>query len=53
MADKLGVHEGAVKLGVHRLRRRFGKVLKEEIADTVSSEDQIEGEIRFLLSGIA
>ncbi len=43
VADRLGVDEGAVKLGVHRLRRRFGKMLQEEVAHTVSSEDQIEG----------
>ncbi len=45
VADRLGVDEGAVKLGAHRLRRRFGKVLLEEVAHTVSSEEQIEGEI--------
>jgi RNA polymerase sigma-70 factor (ECF subfamily) len=52
-ADRLGVDEGAVKVRVHRLRRRFGKVLREEVAHTVATDDQIEAEIRHLLSGIA
>ena len=53
VADRLGVDEGSVKVGVHRLRRRFGKMLQEEVAHTVSSDDQIDREIRHLLSGIA
>jgi RNA polymerase sigma-70 factor (ECF subfamily) len=52
-AEKLGMSEGAVKVGVHRLRRRFGQVLHDEVAQTVTSPDQIKEEIRFLLSGIA
>ncbi len=32
----LGMSEGAVKVAVHRLRRRFGELLREEIAETVS-----------------
>ena len=52
-AEKLGMSEGAVKAGVYRMRRRFGEVLQEEIADTVTSQDQVEGEIRHLLAGMA
>ena len=51
-AEKLGMSEGAVKVGVHRLRRRFGEVLHEEISHTVTSPDHVEAEIRHLLSGI-
>jgi RNA polymerase sigma-70 factor (ECF subfamily) len=51
-ADKLGVDEKAIKVWVHRLRRRFGKLLREEIAQTVANEDQIEIEIKHLLSGV-
>ena len=53
VADRLGVDKGSVKVGVHRLRRRFGKLLQEEVAHTVSSDDQIDREIRHLLSGMA
>ena len=53
VAEKLGMNEGAVKVGIHRLRRRFGKALREEVSHTVANDHQIEGEIRHLLSGIA
>ena len=33
-AERLGTTEGAVKKMVHRLRRRFGHLLREEIAAT-------------------
>ncbi len=51
-AESLGMSEGAVKAAVHRMRRRFGEVLQEEIAATVTSQDQVEGEIRHLLTGM-
>jgi RNA polymerase sigma-70 factor (ECF subfamily) len=44
----LGMSEDAVKIAVFRCRRRLGELLKEEIADTVSSLDQVEDEIRYL-----
>ncbi len=52
-AEELGTSEGAVKTGVHRLRRRFGQVLRDEVADTVASEDQVEAEIRYLLNAVS
>jgi len=33
---------------VHRLRRRYGELLREEIANTVSEPGEIEEEIRHL-----
>jgi RNA polymerase sigma-70 factor (ECF subfamily) len=51
-AESLGTSEGAVKVEVHRMRRRFGELLHEEIAHTVTSPDHVKGEIRHLLSGI-
>jgi RNA polymerase sigma-70 factor (ECF subfamily) len=44
----LDMTEGAVKVAVHRLRRRFGELLRDEIADTVAEPDDIEDEIRYL-----
>lgn len=44
----LGMTEGAVKGAAHRLRRNFRKILRAEIADTVSSPGEIEEEIRYL-----
>ena len=38
--------EGAVKVAVHRLRRRYRELLRDEIAHTVDTEDQIDDEIQ-------
>jgi RNA polymerase sigma-70 factor (ECF subfamily) len=48
----LGMSEGAVKVAVHRLRRRFRDVVRGEIAQTVSSAEEIEEEIRHLWSAV-
>lgn len=52
-AAELGMSEGAVKVALHRLRRRFGEVLRSEIAHTVSSPEEIADEIRHLFAAIA
>ena len=52
VAAELGTSEGAVKVTVHRLRRRFGQVLRIEIAKTVASPDQIDEEIEHLFATI-
>lgn len=50
VAVKLGTTEGAVKVAVHRLRRRYRKLLREEIAHTVASPAEIDDEIRHLFA---
>jgi RNA polymerase sigma-70 factor (ECF subfamily) len=52
VATELGMTEGAVRVAVHRLRRRCRELLREEIAQTVASEDQIDEEIRGLFSAL-
>jgi RNA polymerase sigma factor (sigma-70 family) len=46
----LRMTEGAVKVAAHRLRRRYRELLREEIAHTVSSPEEIDEEIRYLLA---
>jgi RNA polymerase sigma factor (sigma-70 family) len=48
----LGLSEGAVKVTVHRLRRRFGALLREEIAETVSDPAQVDDEVRELFRAL-
>jgi RNA polymerase sigma-70 factor (ECF subfamily) len=50
IADRLNLTEAAVKMAVHRLRARYREILHAEIADTVSSPEEIEEEIRHLFS---
>ncbi len=47
-ASRLGQSERAVKVAVHRLRRRFRELFREEVAHTVSSPEEIDDEIRKL-----
>ncbi len=49
IAQSLDMTEGAVKVAVHRLRRAYRAQLRAVIAETVSTEDGIEEEIRDLL----
>ncbi len=52
LAKDLEMTEGAVRVAVHRLRRRFGELLRAEIAETVADEDEIDNEIRFLFAAL-
>jgi RNA polymerase sigma-70 factor (ECF subfamily) len=49
MATRLGLTEGATRVAVHRLRQRFRTLFREEIAHTLSSPDEVEGEVRHLM----
>ena len=53
LAARLGLSEGAVKVAIHRLRRRYRELLEEEIAHTVSAPDQIQEERRHLLAALS
>ncbi len=52
-ATELGMSEGAVKVAVHRLRRRLRDLVRDEIAHTVASPDEIEDELRHLWASIS
>ena len=45
--------EGAVKVAVHRMRRRYRDILKEEIVGTVAGPDETEDELRYLLAAVS
>lgn len=53
IGGQLGMEAGAVKVALHRARRRFGELLRSEVAHTVSRPDDVEAEIRHLLAAIA
>jgi RNA polymerase sigma factor (sigma-70 family) len=52
-AVALNMSEGAVRVAVHRLRRRFGELLRSEIARTVATPAEVDEEIRHLFAAIA
>lgn len=52
LADRLDMTEGAVKVAVHRLRRRCQAVLREEIAQTVAEPAEVEEELKDLFRAV-
>jgi len=52
-AHQLGLSEGALKVAVHRLRRRFRELVRVEIAQTLDRPDDIDAEMRHLVDALA
>jgi RNA polymerase sigma-70 factor (ECF subfamily) len=52
VAEALRITEGAVATAVHRLRQRYGKCLRTEIAETVADPSQVDDELRHLLATV-
>lgn len=50
---RLGIKEGAVKVGVLRLRERFGELLRVEVANTVAEPADVEAELRHLFASLS
>ena len=50
LADEMGLSTGALRTSVHRIRRTYRRLLREEITQTVSRPEETDEEIRFLLS---
>jgi RNA polymerase sigma-70 factor (ECF subfamily) len=48
VAKALGMEEGAVRVAVHRLRKRYRALLRDEIAQTLSDPAQVDAEMRAL-----
>jgi len=53
IAAELRVSEGAVKVAVHRLRQRYGAILRLEIGETVTAPGEVEAEMRELLRAVS
>jgi RNA polymerase sigma-70 factor (ECF subfamily) len=49
-AFELGMSSGAVTVAVHRLRQSYGRCARQVVAETVSRADQVEDELRYLIS---
>ena len=52
-ASRLGMTEGAAKVAIHRLRKRFRELVKTEIAQTVGDAAQVQDELRYLVEVLA
>ncbi len=52
VATELGLADGAFRVALHRLRRRFRAATKAEIADTVSGPEEVADELRHLIAAL-
>ena len=52
VGEELGLAEGAVRVLVHRLRRRYRDLLRKHIRLTVESAEQVEEEVQHLFAAI-
>jgi hypothetical protein len=48
LAREMNTSEGALKVAIHRLRKRYRELFRQEIADTVVDPAEVESELRFL-----
>jgi RNA polymerase sigma factor (sigma-70 family) len=48
LAREMKTSEGALKVAIHRLRKRYRDLFRQEIADTVADPAEVESELRFL-----
>lgn len=49
-AETLNTSENTLRVALHRLRRRFGEILRKEIGQTVSGPREVDDEIRHLFA---
>lgn len=52
-AKQLGVNEGAARVAVHRLRKRFREIYREEISQTLAEGTDLDAELRHLAAALA
>jgi RNA polymerase sigma-70 factor (ECF subfamily) len=51
-ARSLGITEGAFKVAVHRLRKRFRQLVKDQIAATVEGPEELQEELDYLIEAL-
>jgi RNA polymerase sigma factor (sigma-70 family) len=50
VASRMKIEENAAKVAVHRMRKRFRELLRQEVSRTVSSPDEVDVELHHLRS---
>jgi RNA polymerase sigma-70 factor (ECF subfamily) len=53
IAARLRISEPALRVAVHRLRKRYREVLRDEVARTVPEQGDVEAELRHLLAAVS
>jgi len=52
LAREINTSEGALKVAIHRLRKRYRELFRREIADTVADPAEVESELRYLAAAL-
>ncbi len=52
-ARQLGMTAGALRVAVHRLRKRYRELIRTHIAETVSDAEEIDEELRALFAALS
>jgi RNA polymerase sigma factor (sigma-70 family) len=52
LAREMNTSEGALKVAIHRLRKRYRDLFRQEIADTVADPGEVESELRHLAAAL-
>lgn len=52
LGQSLGMSEGAVRVAVHRMKQRYGELLRQEIAVTLDEGEDVNEEIRYLMNAL-
>jgi RNA polymerase sigma factor (sigma-70 family) len=53
LSAAVGMSEAALKVAIHRLRRRYGKLIRQHIGQTVGSPAEVEDELKHLLAAVS
>lgn len=48
LASRLDMNENAIKVAVHRLRKRYRELIRDEIANTLGPTEDVDSEMRYL-----
>jgi RNA polymerase sigma-70 factor (ECF subfamily) len=52
LSEELEASEACLKVAVHRLRRRFGQLLRQEVARTVTEREDVDDEVRHVFDAL-
>ncbi len=53
IAAEFGLSESAIKVAVHRMRKRFGELVRAEVAETLQNPAEVEDEVRHLIAALS
>jgi RNA polymerase sigma-70 factor (ECF subfamily) len=53
VAAQLDMSEGAVKVAIHRLRKRFREVIRREVAQTLHDQSELDAEMQHLIAALS